>query len=165
MSWFDRVPLSARPLVEAARDIIPEQVHAVVQPWWLIDVSPHFVGLHRFKPADLGAEYAQAVGDWTYDDLAHCCFFDGGRPVVVFPRPELYEGQEVGTLVHEYGHAFDFATGFTLDCPVTTAYSKVSRAERIAEAFETLLLPPSGAWQEYMQAEAFRPLREAMGVT
>jgi len=37
--------------------------------------------------------------------------------------------------------------------------------ERIAEAFEIILRPPSGAWEDYVSAEAFRPLREAMGIT
>lgn len=148
-------------MVEATRAMIPPKIHALMEPTFLVGHSPHFVGLHSANPADLGPSYAGAVAGWTYDDMAHAVYEE---QVIVFPRPDLYEGVEVGTLLHEFGHLFDHVTGFNLDAPVTTAYSRTDRAERVAEAFGMILRPPSGAWQDYVAAESFRPMREAIGV-
>lgn len=151
-----------RPLLEEARRYVPPRMAEAVQPKFLIGFSPKFIGLHSHEPTELGPEYAETVGAWTYDDMAHACcppFFD---PVIVMPKPALYRDQAVGTLLHEWGHLFDAVTGYSLEAPVTTPYSKTNRRERIAEAIETVLVPPSGAWEDYVAAEAFRPLREAL---
>lgn len=153
-----------RPLVEAARDLIPPGVAGLVEPRYLIGVSPHFVGLHHSRMEDAFPDLA-ARGN-SYEACAHACYSfhtPDGRPTIVMPQPHLYH-DPVATLLHEHGHLFDEATGFHIAAPETTRYSRTNRQEAFAEAFEIVLLPPSGAWELYVESEAMRPLRAAMHV-
>lgn len=160
MNWWSRVPMRWRPAIEEARSLIPEPVRRLVEPTFLVGIQPSFVGLHSLGP--IPAKYG-ATG-WTWQNVAHACFaFQFGEPIIVFPRPDLY-WNPVGTILHEWGHLLDEVTGFALEVPITTPYSQIDRRERVAEAFEILLKPPSGAWEDYIQAEAFSPLREVVCV-
>lgn len=150
-----------RPLVEAARALIPRGVRVIVEPRFLIGVSPHFVGLHY---QSMGEPFL-AKG-MSYENCAHACYTfhtPDERPTIVMPQPLLYP-DPVGTLLHEYGHLFDEATGSHIACPETTRYSRTNQQEAFAEAFEAVLKPASGKWEMYVECEAMRPLRTAMGI-
>ena len=156
--------MAYRPMVEAARALIPRRVHDLMEPTFCVGHDPNFIGLHSFTGADLvrsAPEYAEAVASWSYGDMAHAMH---DEQIIVFQRPELYAGEEVGTLLHEWGHLFDHVTGRTLDAPKTTPYSGTNRSERIAEAFKMVLKATSGEWDLYTRSEAFRPFREALGL-
>jgi hypothetical protein len=163
VNYFDRVPMRYRPCLEAARTLIPDEVRRLIEPRFLFGVSPRFVGLHH---EDMGKNFPKiAARGWTYDDCAHACFAHSTpdeQPTVVFPKPWLYP-DPVKTILHEYGHLFDEATGFHLSPPPTTDYSWNNRYEAVAEAFAYVLIPPSGLWDDYMRSEEMRPLRAAMG--
>lgn len=163
-TYFSRVPMGLRPALEEARRLIPREVSRVSDPRFLCGVSPHFVGLHY---EDMTTNWP-LVADrgWTYENCAHASFAhrtSDDRPTIVLPRPDLYR-DPVGTILHECGHLFDEATGFHLDAPETTEYSRSNRLERVAEAFELILRPPTGLWEEFCRGEAMRPLRTAMGI-
>ena len=161
MNFFARVPMVHRPMVETARALIPTSIHELMEPTFCVGHDPNFIGLHSFTVEDLVRSAPEYTKAGSYGDMAHAMCEE---QIIVFPRPGLYAGSEVGTLLHEWGHLFDHVTGRSLDAPITTSYSKTNRSERIAEAFEMVLSPTSGAWELYTRSEAFRPLREAMGI-
>lgn len=156
---FARVPIRHRAAVEEALSLVPPSAR-ILEPRFLVGVSPVYVGLHNYR------EVAGYDG-LTYDVCAHACFSfhtPDGVPTIVFPDPDLYP-DPVSTLLHEYGHLWDEATGFSVDAPETTPYSRTNRLERIAEAFEALCKPLDGELPEgYLEAESFRPMRAAMGL-
>jgi hypothetical protein len=155
VNLFDRAPTEYRHILDEALRIIPPKVFESITPRFMCGVDPAFVGLHHYDKTG-AASYARtchAVFPWHSSD---------GEPRVVLPT--IYKKNMVEVAIHEVGHLFDFATGFSLEAPETTWYSKTNRLERIAEAFETILMPPSGKWRDYSESEAFRPLRTAMGL-
>lgn len=157
--YFDRVPMSFRPLLEAGLDLIPDRVRQIAHTRFLCGVDPLFVGLHDVRDTGDGR---------SYRDTAHACYpwhVPDGKPTIVLPAGFVereHPEWQVYVVVHEYGHIFDWATGFQLDPPGSTPYSNKNRQERVAEAFAMTLAPISGAWKSYMEAEAFRPFREVM---
>lgn len=117
------------------------------------------------NPAFVGLHYYESSNGYSLATTCHAVFpvhSSDSQPRVVLPR--MYANDMVAVAVHEIGHLFDFATGFTLEAPETTLYSETNRLERIAEAFETILIPPFRWLREYTEAESFRPLRTAMGL-
>ena len=152
--------MAYRPIIERARGLLPPLVAETVADHFLCGIDPRFVGLHSYQD-----EYVFHEKTWTYAQLAHACFsFNSADrvPRVVFPDLAGYRANPVATVVHEVGHLFDEATGFAIDPPETTEYSRTNRYERFAEAFEMILMPSSGEWELFMEAESFRPLRSAM---
>lgn len=165
MNYFDRVPMAYRPLIEAARALIPAEVRLKTWPRYLIGVSPSYVGLHYFDMAEAFPGLA-ARGN-SYENCAHACYSfhaADGMPTIVVPNPDLYR-DPVGTILHEHGHLLDAATCFSITAPETTRYSRTSRAEAFAEAFQIALKPPTGEWESFACSEQMRPLKTAMGVT
>lgn len=159
---FDRVPAGIKPVLETARSLLPAKVLETIEPRVLAGVDPTWVGLHHFDH--------QVVFNGTSHRLvecAHACYthlVPDQRQTIVLPDIFAYD-DPVATVIHEYGHLYDEATGFQrIDLPETTEYSKVNRWERFAEAFETMLRPPNGEWELFTQSEAFRPLRELVGI-
>lgn len=161
MTLFDRVPGDVKPVLEAARSLLPPQVLETITPRFLCGIDPVSAGLHRFD--DIVSFNGLA---WRRASGAHACYTHhtpDRKQTIVLPDVFAYP-DPVATVLHEYGHLYDEATGFQqIHLPVTTRYSKVNRAERFAEAFETVLRPPSGEWELFTQSEAFRPLRELVG--
>jgi hypothetical protein len=157
-TYFDRVPSRYGSAIEAAWSLLPEKVTEIVHPHFLCGVHPNFVGLHAFDACDEEG-YIRERG---YGSVAHACFSFHSADRV--PRVVLPVEKSVDVIVHEIGHLFDEATGFRLKPPVTTAYSLTNSYELVAEAFQLVLTPPSGAWLDYVSSESFRPFREAMGV-
>lgn len=158
---FDRVPPAFRPVIGAARELLPASVLERVPARFLCGVDPCWVGLHSYRDTDDGR---------SYSDTAHACYpwhVANARPMIVLPnapRCNRHGRDLIDTVLHEYGHILDWSTHFELEAPETTDYSRTSRIERIAEAFQLILRPPSEEWREYVGAEGFRPLRAAMGV-
>lgn len=154
MIWFDRAPTEYRHILDEALRIIPPKVFETISPRFMCGANPSFVGLH----------YVEETYGYSLASTCHTCFpwhTSDKEPRVVLPR--IYARADmVGVVIHEVGHLFDFATGFTLEAPETTQYSQTNRLERVAEAFETLLRPESRDLREQTEADAFWPLREAV---
>lgn len=152
MSLFDRAPADYKPLIEAGWAKLTPRMRRELTPRFLCGVDPRFAGLHYYE------------GRGTYAWNPHCCFTfhtpDRHQRIVI---PTLDE--RVDMIVHEAAHMFDEITHFELDAPITTAYSRTNRRERIAEAIEEMLMPRSGQWDAYMRGEQFRPLRHAIGLS
>jgi hypothetical protein len=160
VNYWDRAPIRWRSALELARFALPPTVARTVNPRFLIGVSPRFVGLHNSDMAEMWPNVA--ADGWTYDNCAHACYTTGTPdtvPTVVIPQPDLYAHCIVDTLLHEIGHIYDEATGFSVTPPATTPYSRENRQEAFAEAFALIIRPPTSEWDAYMRAEAFLPLR------
>lgn len=133
--------------------LLPQHIAEMCQTRFLCGVSPIFVGLHGIDDTNDGRSYHDtghvSYGRWHSSDKT---------TTVVLPKvPTVY------TVIHELGHVFDEQTHFLLDVPKTTAYSDMTRMERVAEAFSLLLVPDfawCGLWRDYIAAERFRPFRE-----
>lgn len=165
MDWFDRVPMVYRPALETARSMLPQKVVETAPLRFLCGVSPLFVGLHGYDDTGDGRSYA---------DTAHACYpyhTSDGYPRVVLPYDHAVVSRSLDwqtmIYVHEIGHIFDWATGFSVTPPETTWYSKVSRGEAFAEAFSMMVHPTYAdqyGWSETIEAESFRPFREHLGL-
>lgn len=155
MNYFDRVPAEFKPLLETSLALIPAKVREAIQPQFLCGISPHFVGLHNS-----GAE--ERDGRRQSDVLAHA-HRKRDRWVIVYPDIRTYP-DPINTVLHEYGHMYDAATGWQADVPETVEAWRQDRRESFAWLFELLLSPPSRYWRERCASEQMRPFRELIGV-
>lgn len=161
--WFCRVPSAFRPALEAGLALVPDRMKEIAPVRFCCGFDPGFIGLHHWTLEMLieSGEYEGAT--LGYDVYAH--FSGVGHssdrvPTIVLPS--MYRDM-VGAVLHEYGHALDEATGFRVDCPETTAYSRVNRGERIAEAIELILRPRTFAIERYTASDDFEEIRRLIG--
>lgn len=167
MDYFARCTSEFRPVIDEARRHLPAKATAMIEPRYLCGFSPHFVGLHYHSMAELGADHpATQNPGFTYETLAHACYQSvtpDGVQTLVYPQLARYS-DPVGTILHEFGHLLDEATGFSCAVPTSTPYSRTNREERFAEGFRLLCRPLTGEWRLWAETEeSLAPLRALVG--
>lgn len=105
---------------------------------YVTGVDPVFIGLH---------DYTDHSDGYSYAETAHCCYphhllgpADRRVTTVVLPYPTVAK-YTPPIIVHELGHALDYAIGEQHIAAPVTEYARTNREEAFAEAFTSWAWP------------------------
>lgn len=126
-------------LIEAAYNVVPVEIHPLIQPEFLCDTDPLFAGLHAYTDATYGRSYSTTMHvAYPHNQLglakAH------RHTTVVMPgQPKHLRVEHV---VHELGHVLhESLLGWEHDAEPVSWYAGTNRYEAFAEAFTSWLIP------------------------
>lgn len=132
---MDRIKPGYSAVIEAAYNLISQEIHHLIRPDFLTGSNPVLAGLHQWEFAADGRSLNQTAHVY-YGQHQTWLSKTQRRTTVVLPVPP-----SIYTVVHELGHVLHEQVGTELVVDPVTRYAQTNHLEAFAEAFAAWHFP------------------------